>query len=284
MSGTDATERQRQGRALPGTQRHAISIVRMADHDPDIPPLRAIFGLAGDLAGQLSDDEIADAYAWPAERRWVRAMMVTSLDGAAAGPDGLSGSLSSEADQRVFRAVRRFADAVLIGAGTLRAEEYTPMVAKPDDAARRRASGQSPAPRIAVVSRSLDLPWHLPVWTESHHRPVVLTGRDVDPSRLAEAEDHAEVLALESTGPAAVLDALTARGLRRIVCEGGPHLLRDLLAAGLVDEADITVSPVFAGTLASPDTPAISPPVRARLAHVLAGEDSLMTRYLLEQR
>ena len=68
-------------------------------------------------------------------------MMVTTLDGAAAGPDGLSGSISGEADKLVFDAVRREADAVLIGAGTMRAERYGPF--REPGPARHRQRGRS---------------------------------------------------------------------------------------------------------------------------------------------
>src|SRR5579875_3241642 len=184
-------------------------------------------------------------------------MMVTTLDGAAVGHDGLSGSVSSPADQLVFNAVRRHADVVLIGAGTLRAEQYTPMKAKPADTAQRAAAGQLPAPMIAVVSGSLNLPWDLPVWRESANRPLVLTSAHADPSQLAMARDHATVITLDDITPTAIIAALAERKLTRIVCEGGPRLLHELVAAELVDEADITVSPVFAGTAASPTTPVL---------------------------
>ena len=97
----------------------------------------------GPSAG-LSDDDVRDAYPWPdlaSERRWVRAMMVTTLDGAAAGPDGLSGSISSSVDKAVFHAVRRLAGAVLVGAGTVRAEGYGPLRAAEADAEVRAAAG-----------------------------------------------------------------------------------------------------------------------------------------------
>ena len=67
----------------------------------------------GPTPGDLDDDQVRDAYPWPDHGRWVRAMMVTTLDGAAAGPDGLSGSISSDVDRAVFDAVRR-----LVAAGT----------------------------------------------------------------------------------------------------------------------------------------------------------------------
>lgn len=232
----------------------------------------------------LTEQEVLQAYPWPQSRHWVRAMMVTTLDGAATGPDSLSGSVSSPADQQIFNAVRRDADAVLIGAGTLRAEQYTPMRAKPNDTARREAAGQLPAPVVVVVSGSLDLPWELPLWSESSCRPLVLTGTDADPDNLAIARGHADVVALDEATPQAIVDTLVDRKLPRILCEGGPKLLRDLIAADLVDEADITVSPVFAGNETSPQTPSLSHVAEFRLASVLHGDATLMMRYLAEGR
>lgn len=228
----------------------------------------------------LTSDDLVAAYSWPASGTWVRAMMVTTLDGAAAGHDGLSGSVSSPADQLVFNAVRRHADAVLIGAGTLRAEQYSPMRAKPADAAQRAANGQHPAPQLAVVSASLNLPWDLPVWRESTLSPMVLTSEEVDASRLKVAREHATVLPLDAITPAAIVAALTEQGLPRIVCEGGPRLLRDLVAAELVDEADITLSPVFAGTDASPTTASLAAIAKFSLAQAFQGDGALMMRYL----
>lgn len=230
----------------------------------------------------LTGDEVAAAYPWPESGVWVRAMMVTTLDGAAAGHDGLSGSVSSAPDQLVFNAVRRHADAVLIGAGTLRAEQYTPMKAKSADRERREADGQAPAPVIAVVSGSLNLPWDLPVWDESTIRPLVITTTHADQGRLAKAREHADVVTVDDITPTAIIDSLVERQLTRIVCEGGPRLLHELVAAELVDEADITVSPVFAGTEASPTTPVLAQVATFRLAHVLQGDGALMMRYLAD--
>ncbi|GAB2974764.1 dihydrofolate reductase family protein [Nocardioides montaniterrae] len=228
----------------------------------------------------LTDDDLLAAYPWPDGERWVRAMMLTTLDGAAAGPDGLSGSLGSEADMRVFNTARRLADAVLVGAQTLRAERYTPMVAKERDAALRSAAGQLDAPVVAVVSGSLDLPWDLPIWQESAQRPLVITDRDAPSARRTTAEQYADLAVLDATTPEAILDALTQRGLQRIVCEGGPRLLLDLTAAGLVDELDITVAPLMAGTGETPHTSVLATPHRFDLAHALMSEGFLMNRYV----
>ena len=75
--------------------------------------------------------DVGEAYAWPAGA-WTRAMMLTTLNGAIAGPDGLSGSISSATDHLIFAEVRRLADVILVGAGTIRAERYKPMRARPE--------------------------------------------------------------------------------------------------------------------------------------------------------
>lgn len=231
-------------------------------------------------AADLTDDDVRDAYPWPEQGRWVRAMMVTTLDGAAAGPDGLSGSISSAVDRAVFAATRRLADAVLVGAGTLRAEEYGPMTADPDDAQRREQAGQAAAPRLVVVSGSLSLPWELDVWSGSTLTPLVLTGPSPDADALAAAREHADVLTLPDVTAATLLDALTARGLRRIVCEGGPSLLEAVVGADLLDEADITISPVFAGTAQTPRTDGLAAVSAFHLAHLLTADSFLMARYV----
>ena len=238
--------------------------------------------ILGEPAGAVTDEQVVAAYPWPPGRRWVRAMMVTTLDGAAAGPDGLSGSISGAADQVVFAAVRRQADAVLIGAGTLRAERYTPMRAKAEDAEARREQGLAPAPRLVIVSGSLELPWSEPVFSESALPPLILTGTNPDPASLARVPETCEVVTLagDTVDAAAILDAMEERGLRRIVCEGGPTLLHDLIAARLLDEADITVAPVFTGTNMSPHTPGLREVAEFELAQVLTADGFLMARYL----
>jgi riboflavin biosynthesis pyrimidine reductase len=242
--------------------------------------------ILGSAPGALTDEQVVAAYPWPADRRWVRAMMVTTLDGASAGPDGLSGSISGDADQAVFSAVRRFADAVLIGAGTLRAERYQPMRARDADADARREQGLAPAPRLAIVCRSLDLPWSEPVFSQSALPPLVLTGAGADPVALERVPDTCEVVLLagETVSPAAVLAAMEERGLRRIVCEGGPTLLHDIVSAGMLDEADITVSPTFTGTGTSPRTPSLDRVAEFGLDQVITADGFLMARYLREAR
>ena len=242
--------------------------------------------ISGPRRGNLSDDDVRDVYAWPESGRWVRATMVTTLDGAAAGPDGLSGSISAEVDKAVFNAIRRLADVVLVGAGTLRAERYGPMRAKPADAEQRAADGQAPAPVLAIVSGSLDLDWDDAVFSESSERPIIFAGSEAEPARIAAARHRCDVVVSDTArvDVGEILDVLDQRGLRRIICEGGPTLLESLVAADLLDEADITISPLFAGTSQTPRTTGLSNTVGFELQHVLSTESFLMTRYVRRGR
>jgi riboflavin biosynthesis pyrimidine reductase len=238
----------------------------------------------GPGAGPVDESDLAAAYPWPDERSWVRAMMLTTLDGAVKGADGRSGSISSPADRVILAEVRRLADAVVIGGGTLRAERYRPMRARPEAVAERSRLGLDVAPVLVVVSASLDLPWDDEVWTGSDVRPIVATAEAADADLMAVARSHADVLVLPggSVDPVQLVEALVARGLRRIVCEGGPRLLAEVATAGLLDEADISIAPLIVGggQVAVPVPP--SGPRRFALAHAIHHEGFLFNRYVAE--
>lgn len=238
--------------------------------------------IVGQNAGPMNEDDLATAYPWPTGRPWVRAMMVVTLDGASTGADGLSGSISSEADRLVFAETRRLADVVLIGAGTLRAEHYRPLLAKPEAIAERESLGLAAAPCLVIVSASLQLPWSDPVFSESTIRPMVITVENCDGAALVEAHKHADVTILPGShvDPRAVLAFLEARGLLRVVCEGGPHLLADFAHAGVINEADITVAPLIIGGGQKVTGTAMFEALRFRLVHSIASEGFLFNRYV----
>ena len=238
---------------------------------------------------ELDADALAAAYPWP-DGPWLRAMMVMSLDGSAWGPDGLSGSISSPADRRVFAEARRLCDAVLVGAGTIRAERYRPMIAKPEHAQARSAAGLAPAPVVVIVSGSLDLPWEEPLFADSTMGVVVATcaaaATDGTADRLALAREHAQVLVMPgSTVDVGMLIAeLHRRGLKRIVCEGGPRLLRDVAAAGLIDEIDMSISPVLVGGGQVVTGEPLQAAVELDLAHSIVADGFVFCRYLRTSR
>lgn len=228
----------------------------------------------------MTGAELAAAYPWPPEP-WVRVAMLRTLDGGVAGADGRSRSISSDVDRAVLAEIRRLSDAIVSGAGTIRTEPYGPMLARPDAAAERRDLGLAPAPVIVVVSGSLDLPWDAPMFTASSHRPIVVT------TSVSAAEDRrraAQVCDLvvvddDRVRPTTLVAALKDRGLRRLVVEGGPGLVASLTAADVVDEVDLTLSPMLGAS--SPSAHAASTLLaRFELRHCLADAGFLFTRYV----
>src|SRR2546423_8367006 len=228
--------------------------------------------------------DLVQAYAYPDGRVWLRANMVASLDGAASSA-GLSEGLSGPADKRVFFALRGLADLVLVGAGTVRAEGYGPARPRKEFAELRAAAGQDPAPVIAVVSRRLDLDYDSKLFTEPVRRTIVVTVADADPDRLEQARKAADVITA-GTGHVdldAALDALAERGYRRMLTEGGPRLLDQLLLAGRLDELCLTLSPRLLGGetgLRILVGPAASPPAQLRLAGLCEEDGFLFARYV----
>jgi riboflavin biosynthesis pyrimidine reductase len=179
----------------------------------------------------------------------VRANFVSTLDGAVHDSSGVSGGLSSPADKRVFGALRANCDVVLVGAGTVRKEGYGPAKPNSDRQRVRRARGQAAVPPIAVVSRSLDLDLESAFFTEAKARPIVVTVEGASIDDRMRVGDIADVVVAgdEDVDVAAALDELAARGLTRVLCEGGPHLLTDLAAAGRLDELCLTVKLAVVG-------------------------------------
>lgn len=201
--------------------------------------------------GDLDDLALARLYAYPDDGRipWLRANMVSTLDGAATGPDGRTGSINNEADKRVFSLLRALADVIVVGAGTARAEGYR----HPHPVTGLRAvlrDGRSPAPALVVVSRTADLPPGLAAPPEEDGAGEVLLAtssaageRAVDAAREVLGEANVLVLGGDGVDLASLVRQLTDRGMPRMLTEGGPQLLRDLAAAGVLDELCLTVVP-----------------------------------------
>ncbi|MEV0372203.1 pyrimidine reductase family protein [Streptomyces sp. NPDC050636] len=237
-------------------------------------------------------DELADAYAYPetddpvraGRTGWLRANMVSSMDGAA-HHEGRSQPLSSTADMRIFGVLRGLADAVVVGAETVRQEGYRPARAREAFAARRAAASQGPAPAIAVVTAGLGLDFTLPLFTEPLVPTLVLTGEGAPADRVREARAAGvEVLfAGEGLGvdPVRVAGMLAERGHTRLLTEGGPKLLGQFAAAGALDEMCLSLAPVVAVGDAPRimNGPAVPVPERFTLVSVLEEAGFLFTRY-----
>jgi riboflavin biosynthesis pyrimidine reductase len=214
---------------------------------------------------------------------WVMANMVGGLDGSAA-IGGRVGALSTEPDAELFRLIRVLADVVLVGAETVRREAYRSIRLPERHAAARLAAGRAAAPRLAVVTRSLDLDWSGDAFAGAPDdgRTLVITCETADPRRLERAREVADVVI---AGPDQVDLVLAVRGLGElgyqvVLCEGGPTLLGELVAAGRVDELCLTVAPLMGG---DPLPVAVSVPGaplrRFALRHVARDGDTLFLRY-----
>lgn len=189
----------------------------------------------------LDDEQLADRYAYPANLAapFVRVNFVASADGAMS-IDGRSAGLGSPADRRVYLLQRRLCDVILVGARTVRVENY--------GGARAHTLGRDTWPPIAVVTGSARLDPDSRLFTDAHVPPIVLTLAAGPPERRERlTAAGADVVALERLTPDLVLAELARRGLHRVLCEGGPTLFGELVAADAVDELCLTVSPLVVG-------------------------------------
>lgn len=236
--------------------------------------------------GHGDEPDLCAVYAYPGGTvRWLRANMVSSVDGAAQAGDGLSAGLSGPPDRAVFRVLRGLADVVLVGAGTVRAEGYgEPVRRREQFAEARAAAGQPPVAAVAVVSARLDLDFTSRLFTEAQVPTITVTVADAAADRLEAARAAGEVL-IAGTGSVDLADAvgqLAATGRGRILTEGGPHLLSALAAAGVLDELCLTISPQLrsGGRLRVLAGPELAAPLGLAL-HTLLDEDGyLFARYL----
>jgi 5-amino-6-(5-phosphoribosylamino)uracil reductase len=213
--------------------------------------------------------DLAELYAPPAGRH-VRANFVVSADGATT-VEGVSAGLSGPADHELFHVLRSLCDVVLVGATTARRENY---------GGARSYDGR--VPTVAVVSRSLDLDPSARLFTETTVRPWVLTVSSAPADRRAALAEVAQVLDAgeHSVEIPRALELLAAAGLERVLCEGGPHLLGDVVAAGVLDDLCLSVAPLLAGGAGDRLLAGLplAPPVPLRVEHVLEDSGTLFLR------
>lgn len=225
---------------------------------------------------------------WPT-RPWVVANMVASVDGATA-VSGVSGGLAGPGDKVIFDALRASADWILVAAGTARAERYRIPTTPPELQAQRAALGRSRPPRLAVVTGSADIDSSLPMFADvgpSQDPVLVITGNDAPPKLVEELRAVAEVIVVDHPRPTpeVILGELAKLGAAVVLTEGGPTFLGQLVAADVVDEMCITLSPLLIGgdshRIASGQTADIAQPLR--LDRLLALNSMLFARYVRQR-
>ena len=219
-----------------------------------------------DHADEVSDEDLVRLYAAPSTP-WLRVNMVSTVDGSATGESGRSGSINNVADKRVFDTLRRLADVIVVGAGTARAEGY----------------GPARAP-IVLVSRRAEVPEKLR--GAAPGRVLMATcahAEHLDEAREILGAEHVLELGSHRVDLAELRTRLVERGWPHMLSEGGPHLLRDLVAQGVADELTCTFVPrLVAGTHPRiTDGPGLDVPLE--LHTLLEDDGTLLGRWLLRR-
>jgi riboflavin-specific deaminase-like protein len=214
----------------------------------------------------------------PPDRPYLVLNMVSSLDGKAT-IDWRTKGLSTELDRRLFHRLRTQGDAIMAGAGTVRAERYGRMAKSEELRAVREAEGLAADPLAVIVSARLDLPADLPILNAPEQRVLIATHSD------ASLPDVAAETIYERTGddlPLLMSRLREDHGIRSVVCEGGPTLNSHLFAAGLVDELWLTLNPKVAGGAAALTIVAgreLVEPAELELISLAEGDGDLFTRW-----
>lgn len=236
---------------------------------------------------ELSEGELPRLYHYPEDHRtWLRANFITSLDGGATA-EGTSGAMAGPGDRLVFTLLRELADVIVVGAGTVRIEGYSGAHLGAAQRQQRQARRQTEVPQLAIITKTGRLDRNLAVFTRTEVPPLVLTCAAAAAQTRHRLIGLAEIIDCSGDNPdkvdeAVVLAELTARGLRRILTEGGPMLLGAFIERELLDELCLTVAPVMVGGLAR--RIATGPGqllTRMRCAHVLTDDAGyLYMRYV----
>lgn len=248
-------------------------------------------GMSSDRApaltrGPLSQQALMDLYA-PPKDSWVRANFVSTMDGRATGPDGLSGSINSPGDKAVFDALRAFSDVVVVASGTIRAEDYTRLNTPDEWVEMRTAAGRAVHPPLVVVTGSGDVPDRVleegPDFGDVLVALTEQTSQDaVDRLTARIGTDNIIVAGKDRVDAATLLAKLRERGWTQVLTEGGPSLLGAWVDSGVIDEIDLTVRPLALGGEGPSILTGSSEALReGQLLSVLSVEHDLMLRYQL---
>jgi riboflavin-specific deaminase-like protein len=212
------------------------------------------------------------------DRPYLILNFATTLDGRAA-IDGRSGAIGSDTDTEMLQRLRTRVDAVMIGAGTMRAERYGRMVSDPDLRAYRERTGLAHDPLGVIVSNRLELPWDAKLFTDGGGHVVVFTASEQQPPETATPVTvvrHPDGVELDR----ALEWLLAERGIRSVLCEGGPTLHGRLREGGLADELFLTIAPKIAGGEGPRVLEGALPDVdQVELAWLLESESELFARY-----
>jgi riboflavin-specific deaminase-like protein len=241
-------------------------------------PLRR---LLPDQAETTVEQQVAELDLNPlahSDRPYLILNFATTLDGRAA-ISGKSGPIGSDADTEMLQRLRTRVDAVMVGAGTMRAERYGRMISHPDLRAYRESTGLAADPVSVLVSNRLELPWDAGLFTDGGGEVVVFTASEeeapgtVTPVTIVRHTDGVEL-------DRALAWLRSERDVRSVLCEGGPTLHGRLREGGLADELFLTIAPKIAGGEGPRILEGALPDVDVvELTWLLEGKGELFARY-----
>jgi riboflavin-specific deaminase-like protein len=212
------------------------------------------------------------------DRPYLILNFATTLDGRAA-IDGRSGAIGSDTDTEMLQRLRTRVDAVMIGAGTMRAERYGRIVSDPQLRAYRERTLLTHDPLAVIVSNRLELPWDAGLFTDGGGRVVVFTASDQHPPETATPVTivrHPDGVELDR----ALEWLLQERGIHSVLCEGGPTLHGRLREGRLADELFLTIAPKIAGGEGPRILEGALPEIdQVELAWLLDSKGELFARY-----
>lgn len=216
----------------------------------------------------VTDEHLRELYAVPAGRPFLRVNMVSTVDGSSTGDDARTGSINNAVDQRVFAMLRTLADVVVVGAGTAKAESYSPIEGTP----------------IVLVSRKAQVP---PSLVDAPAGSVYLAtcskSDGLESAKEILGADHVLELGSHRVDLPLLKQTMADRGWTSQLCEGGPHLLRDLVFQGCVDELTETTVPRLVAGAYPRITEGAPIDVPLRLTMLLEDEGTLFGRWALGQ-
>jgi riboflavin biosynthesis pyrimidine reductase len=241
-----------------------------------LPPMRELYPAIVDDVDPFERYRSDERSRVAGDGPWVLVNMITTVDGATS-VEGRSGGLGGPADKVVFGAIRAVADAILVGAATVRAEQYRPP---------RTPPGRDAPPRLAIVTLSLGIDPSARIFDGARDgpRPIIVTAARSDASRRAALSEVADIVIAgeEEVDLREAIVALGERGASVVLCEGGPSLNGHLVRADLVDELCLTLAPLVAGgdspRLAHGDAAPVIHPLR--LDRIIEADGLLFLRYV----
>lgn len=190
----------------------------------------------------------------PPERPEVLLKCAMSLDGCFDDSSSNRMVFSGVEDRRAVDLLRASCDAILIGAETLRRDD--PLLLLRDSALReeRKSKGRISDPIRVVVSQSGNIPRSAKLFSNFHSPVMIYTHEVAAPRLLSTLQEEVEI---RSWGegefqPKALVSDLSQRGVRRIMLEGGPRLIRTFLEAGMIDTFRIAISSQVLGDIKAP--------------------------------